>query len=261
MNIMLLLCYSSVMIFAKQEEKTASAGRQPFLMCSVEGLRAYRVQRKSSTMRRLKTAFLTTMLVGFVSLSVSAQSANTGASPARTDAQLGALSRKAAAGETRAQLQLGLAFEFGQGVDKNIGEAMRWYRMAADSGDPVAQTDLAYLYEIGANGEPSPEEAAKWYLRAAVTGFARAQFNLGTLYLRGAGVEKSEEDGAHWISEAADAGCPAAEAAMGSLYASGRGVPRDEQKARELTEKAAKTSDPTSCTRFGPEASRALPFH
>jgi TPR repeat protein len=34
---------------------------------------------------------------------------------------------------------------FGQGVDKNLDEAMYWYHVAADRADPVAQTTLAYL--------------------------------------------------------------------------------------------------------------------
>ena len=37
---------------------------------------------------------------------------------------MAALNDKALAGDTQAQLQLGIAFEFGQGVDKNLDEAM-----------------------------------------------------------------------------------------------------------------------------------------
>jgi hypothetical protein len=190
--------------------------------------------------------------LGFAALlSVSAfpQTLNRPSSlPDKGDGQLADLSKKALAGDTNAQLRMGLAFEFGQGVNKDLSQAMSWYRMAADRGDPVAQTDLAYLYESGSTGDPNPAEAAKWYLRAAVSGFARAQFNLGTLYLRGAGVERSDEDAAHWISEAADTGCPSAVAAMGYLYANGKGVPRDEEKARKLMQKAAKKNDPRLCS-------------
>jgi hypothetical protein len=169
----------------------------------------------------------------------------------KTNGDIAELSRKAVSGDTRAQLQLGIAFEFGQGVDKNIEEAMHWYRIAADRGDPEAQTNLGYLYEIGTTGPENPAEAAKWYLRAAVSGFARAQFNLGMLYLRGAGVGRSDEDAAHWIGEAADVGCPTAVAALGYLYTYGKGVPLDEQKARELIQKSEKKkNDPRLCVAF-----------
>src|SRR5258708_16083490 len=46
------------------------------------------------------------------------------------------LTKKADSGNTAAQFQLGLAYHFGNGVDKDIYEAIRWYRMAANSGDP-----------------------------------------------------------------------------------------------------------------------------
>lgn len=197
----------------------------------------------------------------FLTVSVSAQTLSSRTFPEKPDSHLASLTKKALAGDTWAELQLGIAFEFGQGVDRNLDEAMRWYRMAADRGEPVAQTNLGYLYEIGGNGPANPEEAAKWYLRAAVSGLVRAQFNLGTLYLRGAGVQKSDEDAAHWIGEAADAGCPTAEAALGYMYASGKGVPRDEQKARELTQKAEKKNDPRLCAGFSRQVSDALLFH
>lgn len=189
--------------------------------------------------------------VAWLPVCTVAQTPSSAVIPEKTNGGITELSRKAAAGDTRAQLQLGIAFEFGQGVDKNIEEAMHWYRIAADRGDPEAQTDLGYLYEIGSTGSENPAEAAKWYLRAAVSGFARAQFNLGTLYLRGVGVERSDEDAAHWIGEAADVGCPTAVAALGYLYTYGKGVPLDEQKARELIQKSEKKkNDPRLCVAF-----------
>jgi TPR repeat protein len=190
------------------------------------------------------------VLAAFASCSASSQTLGSQTNLGNGNPQVEALSRKALGGDTRAQLLLGMAFEFGQGVEKDLEEAMHWYRIAADRGDPEAQTNLGYLYETGSTGPENPVEAAKWYLRAAVSGFARAQFNLGTLYLRGEGVERSDQDAAHWIGEAADAGCPSAVKALGYLYAYGKGVPLDEQKARELIHKAAKKNDPRLCVAF-----------
>lgn len=215
----------------------------PQMGTAIAGLR-----RKSQNMSRFNIGLCVLGFVALLSFPAFAQTPNPVSLPDKVDGQLQELSKKALAGDTNAQLRMGLAFEFGQGVDRDLDQAMRWYRMAADRGDPVAQTDLAYLYETGAADLPNPAEAAKWYLRAAVSGFARAQFNLGTLYLRGAGVERSDEDAAHWISEAADTGCPTAMAALGYLYANGKGVPRDEEKARKLIQKAAKKNDPRLCS-------------
>src|SRR5580704_11350316 len=86
-------------------------------------------------------------------------------------------------GSTQAQFQLGLAYQYGHGVEQSAYEAARWYRMAANSGDSAAQNNLGFLYETGPDGVRDLAEAAKWYLRAAVDGNPMAQFNLGHLYL------------------------------------------------------------------------------
>ena len=195
----------------------------------------------------LRTCAWVSVFVALLQVSAIGQTVGPGLAAEKVRRDMAALNDKALAGDTQAQLQLGIAFEFGQGVDKNLDEAMHWYHVAADRADPVAQTNLAYLYETGAAGSANEGEAAKWYLRAAVSGFVRAKFNLGILYLRGAGVERSADEAAHWIGEAADAGCSKAVAAMGYLYANGLGVPRDEQKAHKLIQKAAKKNDLIVC--------------
>ena len=199
-------------------------------------------------MTRLRSGSCLLTIAALLATSASAQGIGSLPAPESPGGRLEALSKKALGGDTKAQLRMGLAFEFGEGVQKDLEQAMRWYHMAADRGDPVAQTDLGYLYETGGGtGSKNPAEAAKWYMRAAVAGLARAKFNLGVLYLEGAGVEKSLEQAAHWISEAADAGCPVAVRALSYLYANGWGVSADPQKALELTRRASKKDDDKLC--------------
>jgi TPR repeat protein len=59
------------------------------------------------------------------------------------------LTRKANAGDAAAQFKLGYAYHFGLGVDKNVYQAIQWYRKAANYGDHAAQTNLGYIYETG----------------------------------------------------------------------------------------------------------------
>jgi hypothetical protein len=214
-------------------------------------------ERKGGSMCTVKIGLRALAFAALISASAVAQTPNSGVASERLSGHVAALKKKALAGDTKAQLRLGIAFEFGQGVDKNVDEAIHWYHIAADRGDPVSQTNLAYLYENGGNGFKDPAEAAKWYMRAAVSGFARAEFNLGILYLQGTGVERSDEEAAHWIGQAADAGCPSAVAALGYLYANGMGVPRDPRKALDLIQKSAKKYDSNLCARIGPESSDA----
>src|SRR5260370_28288203 len=105
-------------------------------------------------------------------------------------------------GSTQAQFQLGLAYQYGHGVEQSPYEAARWYRMAANSGDSAAQNNLGFLYTTGPDGVRDLAEAAKWYLRAAVEGNPMAQFNLGHLYLYTASLKKTPEECLYWIQRA-----------------------------------------------------------
>jgi TPR repeat protein len=90
--------------------------------------------------------------VALLPISAIAQGPSSALRPKTGNEDFAALRKKALAGDTRSQLRLGIAFEFGQGVDKNFDEAMHWYRTAADRGDPIAQTNLGYFYEAGVGG-------------------------------------------------------------------------------------------------------------
>lgn len=110
-------------------------------------------------------------------------------------------------GDVAAMRNIGHLYRWGQGVDKNIEEAMRWYRKAAESGFSRAQANLAAIYLQGDEGVPvNYEEALKWFAAAAIQGLAVAQYNLGLMYELGLGVEKSEPRALGWYNIAAKAG-------------------------------------------------------
>ena len=56
---------------------------------------------------------------------------------------------------------------------------MQWYRQAADQGDAAAQFQMGVAYEYGRGVEKSDEGAVQWYRQAADQGDAdAAQFCL-----------------------------------------------------------------------------------
>jgi TPR repeat protein len=112
------------------------------------------------------------------------------------------LTKKANSGDTAAQFKFGYAYHFGVGVDKNVYQAIEWYRKAANYGDPAAQTNLGYIYETGPEAAKDLHEAVKWYTRAAVSGNPEGAFNLGLAYLYGTGVNQSIDDARQWIGAA-----------------------------------------------------------
>ena len=52
-------------------------------------------------------------------------------------------------GEARAQYDLGLMYDKGQGVPQSDAEAMRWYERAAEQGEPRAQYNLGLMHLNG----------------------------------------------------------------------------------------------------------------
>ena len=47
-------------------------------------------------------------------------------------------------GDVRAQIRLGTMYEKGQGVPKNVEEAVKWYKLAAEHHNPHPTNSLLY---------------------------------------------------------------------------------------------------------------------
>ncbi|MBR5887170.1 MAG: sel1 repeat family protein [Akkermansia sp.] len=112
---------------------------------------------------------------------------------------------KAQAGDAEAQEDVAYAYMNGKGVEKDIQEAEKWYRKAAEQGYLKAQISLMELY--GMNGElanENPEECVYWarkvYHAPNATDFDKVYSGntLHRCYDKGYGVEKNPEKAAEW---------------------------------------------------------------
>ena len=111
-------------------------------------------------------------------------------------------------GNPRAQNGLGMIYDLGLGVPKNLNEASKWYRKAAEQGYALAQSYLGSMYAKGEGVPKDSVEAAKWYRKAAEKGNDFAQYNLALMYAKGEGVSQDYEEAYRWIRKAADQGYP-----------------------------------------------------
>ena len=111
-------------------------------------------------------------------------------------------------GNPRAQNGLGMIYDRGLGVPKNLNEASKWYRKAAEQGYALAQSYLGSMYAKGEGVPKDSVEAAKWYREAAEKGNDFAQYNLALMYAKGEGVSQDYEEAYRWIRNAADQGYP-----------------------------------------------------
>jgi len=152
--------------------------------------------------------------------------------------------RKAAeAGNGRAMSCIGLVYMQGQGVPKNDREAAGWYRRGAEAGDEMG---MGLLGDACANGwgvEKNDSEAAVWYRKAAAGGYTPSLCRLGVMYLEGRGLPQSDDLAVAWWRKASEAGDAEAMASLGIMHAQGRGVPRDEAQAAKWFLQAARHGD------------------
>ena len=79
-------------------------------------------------------------------------------------------------------------------------------RERAEEGAADAQYDLGALYMYGEGLEKDAEEGVKWYRKAAEQGLADAQYDLGMCYMQGEGVEKNSQEAEKWFRKAAGQG-------------------------------------------------------
>jgi len=89
----------------------------------------------------------------------------------------------------QADFQAGLA-AYNQG---DYATALKEWRPLAEQGDATAQFNLGVMYNFGQGVPQDYQEAVRWYRLAAEQGYAPAQFNLGFLYDKGLGVPQDTD--------------------------------------------------------------------
>jgi uncharacterized protein len=131
----------------------------------------------------------------------------------------------------------------------NYEKALSLFVPLAETTDHAyAQYFIGRMYADGQGVEKNLETAAKWYRKASVQGVADAQLRLAGQYEIGGGVPRDIETAYAWYSVAATLGNAKAKAAMEE--SSKRLSPEELEEARtfstELIEKYAKTPMETS---------------
>lgn len=109
-------------------------------------------------------------------------------------------------GNAAAQYNLGLMYDYGQGVPRNDNLALSWYRKAAIQGHAQAQFRVGAMYDTGQGAARNYKAALSWYRKAAKQGNTDAQNNLGVMYSTGQGVRTNLVQAHMWFSLAAVAG-------------------------------------------------------
>ena len=78
--------------------------------------------------------------------------------------------------------------------------ALKEWQPLAEQGDADAPYNIGVMYEYGEGVLQDNAEAVKWYLLAAEQGDAQAQYNLGLIYYYGEGVFQDNIIAHMWFS-------------------------------------------------------------
>ncbi|HIA51142.1 MAG TPA: sel1 repeat family protein [Candidatus Melainabacteria bacterium] len=106
-------------------------------------------------------------------------------------------------GHPKAQTVLGMLYQAGLGVEKDMKTALYWLEKAAEQGLREAESYLGHLYLEGRVVEKDLDKAEHWLLKAAQHGEREAQVHLGLMYMDDKWAKKDIKHAEVWLREAA----------------------------------------------------------
>lgn len=200
-------------------------------------------------------------------------------------ADIASLQKRAAAGEAQAQFDLGLAYQSGREVKRDMPRAIAFYRQAAAQkhapainnlgaaylrGDGVARdrpkalalleqaVGLGYrvaMYNLGSeyftSQPPDYARAFALFTQSAEKGHLNAMRALVDVYSEGRGTARDPAMATEWARKSATGGCMKAKTMLAISYQHGRGVPADLPVAVALYREAAEAGDPVAQHNLG----------
>lgn len=86
------------------------------------------------------------------------------------------------------------------------------------------------MLRMGLGVERNPGEAMKWFEQSAAQNYSGAKANIALLYCNGEGVERNIALCAKWTAEAADEGVPEAQFGMAVLTFIATGATPDDER-------------------------------
>ena len=155
--------------------------------------------------------------------------------------------------DVHAALALANLYQLGIFGSKNVPEALKWQRKAAETGSTAAMVALGTTLGAsqGSEKEKDLSEAVRWFRKASEAGDARAMYALGAMYASGRGTAKDEAEAARWYRKGVDAGNWDAMTGFTQAQFNGTGVAKDEAAATALIRKAADAGNAFAMTLLG----------
>ncbi len=130
-----------------------------------------------------------------------------------------------------AQFLLGICYERGLGVPRNVPNSLYWYELAAKKDNFEAQLKYIALHNDDHFEGDEFQKLLSWYITTAEKGSLDSQKKLGKLYEEGDRVNQSYKDAIKWYELAAMQGDIEMQEKCADWYFSENYIPLDEKKS------------------------------
>lgn len=138
-----------------------------------------------------------------------------------------------------AMYRLGKLYLQGEVVEKNVGEALRWFWKADAKDNPYAQYQLGKIYLKGEDVSANYATAQRMFEKSVRQGNAYAMYSLAKMHLQGTAKYSDIYYAVRLLTEAAKRGNQWAEYQLGKMYLYGQGVDKDYELAVQLLTSSA----------------------
>ncbi len=145
-----------------------------------------------------------------------------------------------------AHILLGMAYLGGDGVDRDIDQAIYHFKRSSDLDDSTAQYCLGLIYSGSYESCEDRKDfalAVRYFRQAASNGTRAAYLRLGIILLYGRGVERDLKEAFALFRSAADSGLRIGKCLLGLCYQRGEGVEKNLNEPMRLFREAEKNQN------------------
>jgi len=149
--------------------------------------------------------------------------------------------RKASSGNEKYQLNLGLMYLVGEGVNQDLLLAKNWFRKSALQGNAAAQFNMGVMYYDGnsVGNKNDIKNAIFWFSKSAYQNYPGAMNNLALAYI----ANNDIDSGLLWLEKSAGRGSGYGAYLLADIYDKGIGVKKNSDKVKFWAKKALNSSE------------------
>ncbi|CAG8437350.1 18024_t:CDS:1, partial [Acaulospora morrowiae] len=105
-------------------------------------------------------------------------------------------------GSLKAQNSLGICYENGNGVEKDLSKAFEWYSKSGEVYFVCGQYNVGRLYDSGKGVDRDTKKAFEWFSKSTEMGYEYGYLELGERFYYGFGSKADTIKAVYWLERA-----------------------------------------------------------